>query len=476
MAKHYEELAGASGRASEFRHRRFESAELFQGEPPRMFFDDESYDLKNISSSGAAGSAPPADEAVREVNRIGVLRLVQRGEEIFRAAARRARSELRSGRNVAGFALERTRFDLADLQRRNALAVAAAPLDLPAHDLVSPEYKAFCADVAAFVGAHGMRIERLFGSAESGYSPAEREAVFRSLMKTVEPAWRELLLQGNRLALAVRDDKARLKAMKQYTEAAVTPCLVGGATWRRCYVKPMGYPGDYQIMNYMYDQRPEGATLRENFLHGLGLIAGRPIDTRMRTLARIVAEHFAAKPAAGERRVASIGAGPARELEHILAAFDPAAGLVATLVDQEIDALEYAANRSRPLIESGRLTIEARHTSFKSMFDPGGIRGLAGQDVIYSLGLVDYFSPLLATRFVGRAYELVRPGGKVIIGNASDSPLGTYWAMEQVLDWTLYFRNIEEMRALARETPDARVSICPDPLDSIYFLVLEKPA
>ncbi len=475
MAKHYEELAGASGRASQFRHRRFEAFELFQGEPPRIVFDEEPYDLKDISSSGAAGASALAPGGAHDLNRIGVLRLVQRGEEIFRAEARRARSDLKSGRHVSGFALDRARFDLPELQRRNALAIAAAPLELPAKDAVSAEYKAFCADVQAFVGAHCMRIDRLFGATETRFSAAEREQIFRSLMNAVEGDWRALLLRGNRLALDIRGDKARLKAMKQYTEAAVTPILIGGATWRRCYFKPMGYPGDFHIMNYMYDQRPEGATLRENFLHGLGLIAGRPIDTRMRTLARLVVEHFAKSPASAERRIASIGAGPSRELEHILAALDPAATLVATLIDQEVDALEYAANRSFAFRESGRLKIEARHTTFKSMFDPGGIQGLAGQDVIYSLGLVDYFSPLLATRFVSRAYDLVRPGGKVIIGNASDSPQGTYWAMEQVLDWTLYFRSKDDMRALAREAPDAHMTICADPLDSIYFLVLEKP-
>ncbi len=47
--------------------------------------------------------------------------------------------------------------------------------------------------------------------------------------------------------------------------------------------------------------------------------------------------------------------------------------------------------------------------------------------------------------------------------------------MEQVLDWTLYFRSKDDMRALAREAPDAHMTICADPLDSIYFLVLEKP-
>ena len=31
------------------------------------------------------------------------------------------------------------------------------------------------------------------------------------------------------------------------------------------------------------------------------------------------------------------------------------------------------------------------------------------------------------------------------------------------------------MRAMAREIPDAKVTVVPDPMDAVYFLVVEKP-
>jgi len=477
MAKSYEELLGAVGRAKQFRRQRHDAAVLFANEPPSLHFDDDVYELKNISGSGSGASARiiNPDDATVGIDRIGVLRLVQRGEEIFRAKARCARKDVLQGRVFAGFALEQEQFDLEDLRRRNARAVAKSPAPTAPWAGVTEEYRAHCANVAAFVGAHCARIDRVFAPIEKSYSSAERRAIFADLMTAVEPAWRALLLRGNDFALEVSGDKRRVAAMKAYTEAAVTPALVGGASWNRCYVKPMGYPGDYKIMNYMYDVLPEGATIRENFLHGLGLIAGRPINTRMLKLSGMIVDHFANSPMTRERRIASIGCGPARELEHIAAGMDPHARVVATLIDQETEALEYAADRARRAARGASLEIRAYNTTFKDMFNPSGIGALADQDVIYSLGLVDYFSPLLATRFVARAYDLVRPGGKVIIGNAGDSRNGTIWTMEHILDWTLFFRSREEMAALARETPGARVTVEADPLDSIYFLVVEKP-
>ncbi len=478
MVKTYEDLVGAVGRARRFRRQRFDAATLFAGEPPTLFFDDRAYDLKNISGSGSGASArgDAEDDPLADVHRTGVLRLVQRGEEIFRAPARFARAERSLGRVFAGFALDNDQFDLGELRRRNARAVARSELAPLSTADVARDYRAHCADVTAFVGAHCARIDRLFSPVEQNFSPAERASIFAELMDAVETGWRSLLLQGNQFALGVQGDKTRFAAMKKYTEAAVTPLLAGGASWNRCYFKPMGYPGDFRIMNYMYDRRPEGATIRENFLHGLGLIAGRPIQTRMLTLSGIVAAHFKDRPAREPRRVASIGCGPARELEHIVAASDARATLTATLIDQEVEALEFAADYSRALYDERRLKISAYNTSFKEMFNPAGIDALRDQDVIYSLGLVDYFSPLLARRFVSRAFDLLAPGGKVIIGNASDSANGTLWTMEHVLDWTLYFRSRDQMAALAGESAGARVTIEVDPLDAIYFLIVEKTA
>ncbi|NWG92480.1 MAG: hypothetical protein HXY21_08235, partial [Parvularculaceae bacterium] len=342
MAKSYEELLGAVGRAKQFRRQRYDAAILFANEPPSLHFDDDVYELKNISGSGSGASARGVnlDDATAEIDRVGVLRLVQRGEEIFRAKARCARKEVQQGRIFAGFALEQTQFDLDDLRRRNARAVAKSPAPTTPWAGVTEGYRAHCANVVAFVGTHCARIDRVFAPIEKSYPAAERRAIFADLMTAVEPDWRALLLRGNDFALEISGDKRRVAAMKAYTEAAVTPALLGGASWNRCYVKPMGYPGDYKIMNYMYDVLPEGATIRENFLHGLGLIAGRPINTRMLKLSGMIVDHFSNSPATRDRRIASIGCGPARELEHIAAGMEPHARVVATLIDQETEALE----------------------------------------------------------------------------------------------------------------------------------------
>ena len=121
--------------------------------------------------------------------------------------------------------------------------------------------------------------------------------------------------------------------------------------------------------------------------------------------------------------------------------------------------------------------MSALNVSFKEMLgaSPVGAQ-IFQQDIVYSAGLVDYLNPLLAMRFVRRMYDFLKPGGRLIIGNVNDCRTGTLWPMEYVLDWTLYFRSENDMKALASEVEGAKFQILSDPLNAIYFLVLDKPA
>ncbi len=254
--------------------------------------------------------------------------------------------------------------------------------------------------------------------------------------------------------------------------------LLAGPGWARCLFKPAGYPGDYKIMNYGYEQKPEGVTVGEKFLHLLGMIASRAIITRMEMVASLICDYAREHRNADvdEFTITSVGSGPARELEDILEATPQDVRWRVNLVDQEPAALDYAFERVANMKERDRLSVTGLNISFREMLRPSPDNAVfVDNDVIYSSGFVDYLNPLLAQRFIKRLYEFVKPGGRVIVGNVNNRPSGMMWPLEYITDWSLYFRNEDEMRAMAREIPDAKVTVVPDPMDAVYFLVVEKP-
>lgn len=478
MSKSYENLPGAAGKARFFRPSRYDAAEIFSGAPPKLMFEDEIYDLDNISAGGAGCISRRRDEPVSAPGARGLLRLTQNGRELFLGTARKARSASGSGGISAGFELDANRFDLDWLVRENA-SILARESGAPA-EAVEPSiaYKTFCADVTAFVGGYLLRIQKFVAPIEARLNDDERNDIARDLAAAAETQWLDLLRAGNALSGGVHDDKQRRIGYKSYTERTVSQMLLNGPGWARCYYKPAGYPGDYKIMNYGYEQKPEGASVAQKFLHLLGMSASRAIITRMETIAHLVAEYALARRSGDgdEFVITSVGSGPARELEDILDQTPPDVRWRVNLVDQEPAALDFAFERIAAMRDRDRLNATGLNISFREMLRPSADNAVfMNNDVIYSSGFVDYLNPLLAQRFVRRLYEFVRPGGQVIIGNVNNLETGMMWPLEYVTDWSLYFRNEDEMRAMAQDIPGAKVSVISDPMQAIFFLVVEKP-
>ncbi len=480
MSKSYENLPGAAGKARFFRPSRYDAAAIFAGSPPSVIFEDEVFELENISAAGAGCiKRVREDEGAVPAGASGVLRLTQHGRDLFLGAARKVRRVAGPGGISAGFELEANRFDLDWLIRENASVLARAR-SMAAPDLEpSIAYKTFCADATAFLGGYLLRIQKYVAPIEDRCSQDERNEIARDLAAAAEGEWLDLIARGNELTAEIHNDKQKRIAYKSYTERTVSQILMGGPGWARCYYKPAGYPGDYKIMNYGYEQKPEGETVAEKFLHLLGMSASRFVITRMETVAGLIADyaHARRKDAGEEFVITSVGAGPARELADILEETPEDVRWRVNLVDQEPAALDFAFDSVAHLSERDRITVRGLNISFREMLRPSGDNGVfVSNDVIYSSGLVDYLNPLLAQRFVKRLYDFVKPGGQVIIGNVNNLATGRIWPLEYVTDWSLYFRNEDEMRAMARDIPDARVSVVSDPLEAVYFLVVGKPA
>jgi extracellular factor (EF) 3-hydroxypalmitic acid methyl ester biosynthesis protein len=177
-------------------------------------------------------------------------------------------------------------------------------------------------------------------------------------------------------------------------------------------------------------------------------------------------------------RILSLGCGSAREVETWLArsrSVPPRAEF--TLIDQEQLALDCAWRATYPhaMRGDGRCGINCLHISFMDVLrGTGGMSEFPPQDLIYSLGLIDYLSDRRAASLVRRLYELVCPDGLLIIGNMNETPLSNLWPMEFVTDWSLYYRTEEQMLAWVKGLDPAEARTETDPTGRVRLLYVRK--
>jgi SAM-dependent methyltransferase len=242
---------------------------------------------------------------------------------------------------------------------------------------------------------------------------------------------------------------------------------------KRCLIKPQGYAGDYQMMNYIYDDDIFNAqTNMGKFLNYF--LFSSPAATAVKNRAKIIQGFIQYKLLQDlTLSIASIASGPAREVSSMIKFLSgdlKEAKIIWTLMDQDPDSIAYAKQNipASPNIEPKFLEAGIKQLLRKKVsFDP--------QDIIYSLGLFDYLEERVAVMLIKNLYTFLKPGGTLLVGNFHpNNPLRVL--MEGALEWYLIHRTEEEMIEIGKTAvPEGRHYIMAEPGGVNLILVISKP-
>ena len=209
----------------------------------------------------------------------------------------------------------------------------------------------------------------------------------------------------------------------------------------RIYSKPRGYAGDFLTIRWMYDNETGGIGAAGQLIDTAFL--ERPAAKAVRNRRGLLAgEIEAAIERGGE--VTSLACGPADELFDVFAARGPEA-VKATCLDIDLQALALVSDRRDQLGLKRQMRLEQANLVYlatgRSKLE------LAPQDLVYSIGLIDYFQDRFVVALLDWIHDRLAPGGKVVLGNFHpqnpDKAL-----MDHVLDWKLIHRDEADMNRL----------------------------
>jgi CRP-like cAMP-binding protein/SAM-dependent methyltransferase len=257
---------------------------------------------------------------------------------------------------------------------------------------------------------------------------------FNALLATLETTTRHLFATSPSAA----------DALGAKVQAEMLPYLLATDTMQRMYAKPRGYAGDFETIEHIYDQRAGGV--------GVGIFidrifldqaAPRAVRNRRKLLADRIVETV--NRTSGPASVMSLACGPAREVSDAFAALPRNKWPAVTLLDIDVDALQLALGRLTG--EGCAQNVDVVNANLIRLALGREKLFLPGQDLIYSIGLIDYFSDEFVVRLLNWIHAGLAPGGEVILGNFHPrNPLKA--AMDYVLDWKLIHRSEADMDRL----------------------------
>jgi extracellular factor (EF) 3-hydroxypalmitic acid methyl ester biosynthesis protein len=322
----------------------------------------------------------------------------------------------------------------------------------------------------------------------------EQDRVLAAEPPHVAEAAREAILatEGPRLFAFIDDHLAKLGAVTArftreeherhgfYLRRMVWPYILGAAIMKRTNLKPRGYAGDAEIMRMIYESRYEGRYLFNQLLHkhAVDHVGGQAVRNRRRMIPRVMREVLDRFPRVGVHgfRILSVACGPAWELQDIFRSADDFGRFRCTLLDQDAEALELAAQGIRRIEAARAISVDAEYVtdSVRTMLRVRDLGARFGRHhFIYSMGLFDYLTTPVARAVLARLWELVLPGGVMLVGNFhAGCKSRTY--MDYWCDWPLCYRTEETFLGLAEGLEGASATLTWEETRSQMFLRLER--
>lgn len=236
-------------------------------------------------------------------------------------------------------------------------------------------------------------------------------------------------------------------------QAELLPYILLTSTIERCYSKPRGYAGDYLTIEKIYQNQPQGAgrigALVDRLF--LELPAAVAVRNRRPLLAEEILATVQRKAEKGElpARVMSLACGPAREIADVFTMLgsQPAERqkLVATLLDIDLQALAFVADWRDKVGLKSRIHL-LNHNLISLALGRATLQ-VPPQDLVYSIGLIDYFDDKMVVKLLDFIYKVLAPGGRVILGNFH--PKNPSRAiMDYLLEWRLIHRTEADLDRL----------------------------
>ena len=236
--------------------------------------------------------------------------------------------------------------------------------------------------------------------------------------------------------------KAELGARLQ---REILPFVLLTKTTERFYSKPRGYAGDFKTIEMIYRNRPAGTGRIGPLLDRCFL--NSPIAKAIRNRRLLLAQEITRTVEAnnGAAHLTCLACGPAEEVFDVFQRLNDCRQVQASLVDIDLQALAYVGHRRDKAKLQNRVNLINANLVYLAL---GRQKlELTDQDLIYSVGLIDYFNDKFVVKLLNWIHGRLRPGGKVMLGNFHPKNYCRE-IMDYVLEWRLIHRSEEDMHRL----------------------------
>ena len=350
---------------------------------------------------------------------------------------------------------------------------------------VTPEFKVVVSDLQTLL----MDLRRWLEQVELGIRSeptGNREEMEKKVIKQLEepilPLVNSWFCRFDEVANQIEEELR--PTHRAYARRQLHPLVLCSPFVYRTYQKPLGYAGDYEMVNMILREPLEGGSLFAKIVN-VCFLKNPPAEAhrnRIKYLTNKISEETRRVTRRNRiARVFNLGCGPAKELQDFIIRDDLCDRAHFTLVDFNDETLMYTGRilddlRMRYRRATPTLTIKKSVHQILKEASKGQNELQPGlYDLVYCAGLFDYMSDRICKRLMEIFTSLLAPGGLLIATNVDASKPFRH-SMEYLLEWHLNCRTHEQMQQLIPDdTGETKCNVIADPTAVNIYLEVRKP-
>lgn len=343
-----------------------------------------------------------------------------------------------------------------------------------------PEYQVSVSNLRNFLEElsrwleHG---EMVAGISEPSTPPDRITEFVSDVDSMVSPTLDELFGKFEDAARQVSDDE--LAVHKTFARREIHPLMMCSPFMHRTFTKPLGYAGDYEMVNMILRNRWEGNTSYAKVVNSIPLRTdtAQAHRNRIDKLAELLgAEGRRVNESGRKLRVLNVGCGPAADVKQFLENDLLSDRAEIELLDFNQETLDYAESQISAAIRSHdrRTVVKYTHQSVHQLLKQAASRKVDWEpsyDFVYCAGLFDYLNDRICGRLLKLFYSWTKPEGLVLATNVHPRESAKAF-MEHLQEWTLVLRDEQQMLGLASEL--GRQEVFTEATGANVFLSIRK--
>lgn len=317
------------------------------------------------------------------------------------------------------------------------------------YQVIVSEMRAFLAETARWADQADMS-----SALPKGADGAIRDDVFHEMALPLMKKGKEYLIRIEAEAgcTPVEDSVAH----RNFAQSALHPLLLRAPFVYRTFAKPMGYAGDYEMVNQIIENPRKGPNTYFQIVNTMFLQSA--VAEAHRNRIDILVNYLVRAAAVADREqrqvhVLNVGCGPAVEIQRFIEMYPEPHRLSFTLVDFSEETLAH----TRSCIESTavkhgkkvevKFVHESVHDLLRRAVRKDSTLGQETFDFVYCAGLFDYLSDKVCTRLIQYFVLRSRDTGQVLVTNVHASNPERN-GMEHLLEWHLIYRDERQLESV----------------------------